>query len=116
MVTRVPVGAHYGIKDWTIQRVTALIMAIFTLVFGTLLVVVAPDSYTAWRGIFAHGAVKLGGLLFFVSLFYHAWIGVRDIWMDYVKPDGLRLLLLIATAVALTAYAGWAANILWSVR
>lgn len=116
MVTRVPVGAHYGLTDWVIQRATALIMAVFSVVFVAVLIVVAPDSYAAWRGIFAHGAIKLAGLLFFVSLFYHAWIGVRDIWMDYVKPDGLRLLLLIATAAVLVAYAGWALNILWSVR
>ena len=41
------------------------------------------------------------------------WIGVRDIWMDYVKPDGLRLVFEIATAAALVGYAGWAAKILW---
>ena len=51
--------------------------------------------------------------LFFISLFWHVWIGIRDIWMDYVKPDGLRLVLMIATAAALIGYAGWAAKILW---
>ena len=116
MVTRIPVGAHYGLKDWVLQRATALIMALFTVVFAAVLIVVAPDNFAAWHGIFAHGAIKVACLLFFVSLFYHAWIGVRDIWMDYVKPDGLRLLLLIATAAALVAYAGWAFTILWSIR
>jgi succinate dehydrogenase / fumarate reductase membrane anchor subunit len=51
--------------------------------------------------------------LFFISLFYHVWIGMRDIWMDYVKPDGLRLVLEIATIAALVGYAGWAMKILW---
>ena len=50
---------------------------------------------------------------FFVSLFYHAWIGVRDIWMDYVKPTGLRLTLHVVTLAALIGYAAWAAAILW---
>ena len=45
--------------------------------------------------------------------FYHAWIGVRDIWMDYVKPTGLRLTLHVLTIVALVGYTGWAAAILW---
>jgi succinate dehydrogenase / fumarate reductase membrane anchor subunit len=51
--------------------------------------------------------------LFFVSLFYHAWIGIRDIWMDYVKPTGLRLTLHVVTLTALVGYAAWAAAILW---
>lgn len=113
MVNRVLVGAHYGLKDWVIQRATAIIMAIYTVIFFAVMVVVAPDSFAAWRGIFASGLMKFATFLFFVSLFYHAWIGVRDIWMDYIKPDGLRLLLMIATAAALVGYAGWAAQILW---
>jgi succinate dehydrogenase / fumarate reductase membrane anchor subunit len=55
------------------------------------LLVVRPSTFEAWQGVFANGVIKFLTFLFFVSLFYHAWIGVRDIWMDYVKPTGLRL-------------------------
>ena len=113
MVNRILVGAHYGLKDWVIQRATAIIMAVYTVVFLAVMFVVGPDSFAAWRAIFANGFMKFATFLFFVSLFYHAWIGIRDIWMDYVKPDGLRLLLMIATAAALVGYAGWAVQILW---
>lgn len=113
MVNRILVGAHYGLKDWIVQRATAIIMAVYTVIFGLVLVIVAPDSFAAWRGIFANGFMKFASFLFLVSLFWHAWIGVRDIWMDYIKPDGLRLLLMIATAAALVGYAGWAVQILW---
>ncbi|MBS1227831.1 MAG: succinate dehydrogenase, hydrophobic rane anchor protein [Proteobacteria bacterium] len=112
MVNRVLVGAHYGLKDWVIQRATAIIMAIYTVVLFAAIAVVRPDSFAAWRGIFANGLMKFATFLFFVSLFYHAWIGIRDIWMDYVKPDGLRLLLMIATAAALVGYTGWVMQIL----
>lgn len=113
MVNRILVGAHYGLKDWIVQRATAIIMAVYTVILGLVLVVVAPDSFAAWHGIFANGFMKFASFLFLVSLFWHAWIGVRDIWMDYIKPDGLRLLLMIATAAALVGYAGWAVQILW---
>lgn len=113
MVNRILVGAHYGLKDWIVQRATAIIMAVYTVIFGLVLVIVAPDSFAAWRGIFANGFMKFASFLFLVSLFWHAWIGVRDIWMDYIKPDGVRLLLMIATAAALVGYAGWAVQILW---
>lgn len=113
MVNRIVVGAHYGLKDWIIQRATAIIMAIYTVLFFAVVCMVGPASFEAWHGIFANGFMKFATFLFFVSLFYHAWVGMRDIWMDYAKPDGLRLLLMIATAAALVGYAGWAVQILW---
>lgn len=113
MVNRILVGAHYGLKDWIIQRATALIMAVYTVIFLVVVLVAAPDSFETWRGVFAHGFMKFATFLFLISVFYHAWIGVRDIWMDYIKPDGLRLVLMIATAAALVGYTGWALQILW---
>ena len=115
MVNRVPVGARYGLKDWAIQRATALIMAVCTVVLAVVMVLVAPHSFESWRAMFASGLVRFVALVFLMSLFYHAWIGVRDILMDYVKPDGLRLVLMIATAAVLVGYAGWALGILWRV-
>jgi succinate dehydrogenase / fumarate reductase membrane anchor subunit len=115
MVNRIVVGAHYGLKDWIIQRATAIILALYTVIFLAVIGAVGPATYEAWRGIFANGFMKFATFLFFVSLFWHTWIGIRDIWMDYAKPDGLRLLLIIATAAVLIGYAGWAVQILWRV-
>ena len=115
MVNRILVGAHYGIKDWVIQRATAIIMAVYTVIFFAAVLVVGPDSFDSWRGICANGFMKFATFLCVISLVYHAWIGIRDIWMDYIKPDGLRLLLMIATAAALVGYTGWAVQILWRI-
>ena len=113
MINRTVVGAHYGLKDWIIQRATAVIMAIYSVLIAAVLFVVRPSTFEAWQGVFANGVIKFLTFLFFVSLFYHAWIGVRDIWMDYVKPTGLRLTLHVLTATALVGYTAWAAAILW---
>lgn len=113
MVNRILVGAHYGLKDWVIQRGTAIILALYTVVFVVRVSLVGSNTFEAWRAVFASGFMKFATFVFFVSLFYHVWIGIRDIWMDYIKPDGLRLLFMIATAAALVGYAGWAAQILW---
>ena len=51
-------------------------------------------------------------MLFFAALLYHAWIGMRDIFMDYVKPMGLRLTLQFAVVVALLLYLVWANTLL----
>ena len=113
MVNRQPVGAHYGLKDWIAQRATAIIMAVYLVLIAVVLLIVRPGTFAAWQGIFANGVIKFMTFLFFVSLFYHAWIGVRDIWMDYVKPTGIRLTLHVLTICALVGYTAWAAAILW---
>ena len=111
---RIVVGAHYGLRDWLIQRVTAVVMVVYTFVFLGYVLSHRPLDFAAWRGLFTHGAMRVLTLLFLLSLFYHAWIGVRDIYMDYIKPTGIRLLLQVLTVLALAAYAIWAVSILWS--
>jgi succinate dehydrogenase / fumarate reductase, membrane anchor subunit len=115
MVRRVVVGAHYGLRDWLAQRVSALVMAIYTVMFAGILLVCTPRHYGDWRALFENQWLRVATFLFFVSLFWHAWIGMRDILMDYVKPTATRLGLEIAVAVVLLAYAGWAIQILWSL-
>jgi len=114
MVKRIVVGAHYGLRDWLVQRVSAVVMALYTLLFALILIFAPPVHYGAWRALFANQAMKLATFLFLVSLFLHAWIGMRDILMDYIKPTALRLVLETGVALALIAYAGWALQILWS--
>ena len=110
---RLVVGAHYGLRDWLAQRITAAIMALYTLVVGAILLKNAPFTYPAWKGLFTQGWMRVATLLFAVSLAWHAWVGVRDILMDYIKPDGLRLTLQVVTLLLIGAYVGWTIQILW---
>jgi succinate dehydrogenase / fumarate reductase membrane anchor subunit len=114
MVARVITGAHYGLKDWLVQRVTALIMAVYVVLFVGALLICPPSGYAQWRAMFEPQWMRLASLLFFLSLFWHAWIGMRDILMDYVKPTAVRLGLQVIVILLLVAYAAWAAQILWS--
>ena len=113
MINRIVVRAHYGLTDWIAQRATAVIMAVYSVLIAAVLLIVRPGTFEAWHGVFANGVIKFLTFLFLVSLFYHAWIGVRDIWMDYIKPVGLRLTLHVLTIAALVGYTAWAAAILW---
>ena len=110
---RVVTGAHYGLRDWLAQRVTALLMALFTVVLLAQVIFGEPLSYYKWAGIFSSQWMKTLTFVVIVSLMYHAWVGVRDIWMDYIKPVGVRLALQIATIVWLVGCAGWAIQVLW---
>ena len=111
--TKSPVGAHYGVGDWLLQRLTAVVMAVYTVVFVGCLVIRVPSTYPDWKAVFAGGFMRAATLLFFAALLYHAWVGVRDIVMDYVKPAGLRLVIYIGVALVLLLYLVWAASILW---
>jgi succinate dehydrogenase / fumarate reductase, membrane anchor subunit len=110
---RVVVGAHYGMRDWLSQRVTAALMALFTLVLLVQLLLPGRLGYDKWAGIFAAQWMKVLTFSVIVALGWHAWVGVRDIWMDYVKPVGLRLTLQVATIVWLVGCMGWAVQVLW---
>jgi succinate dehydrogenase / fumarate reductase membrane anchor subunit len=111
---RIVVGAHYGLRDWLSQRVTAAVMALFTLaVLAQVLFSRGPIGYEKWAGIFSAQWMKVLTFAVIVSLLWHVWVGMRDVFMDYVKPVGMRLALQIFTIVWLTACAGWAVQVLW---
>jgi succinate dehydrogenase / fumarate reductase membrane anchor subunit len=113
VINRIVVGAHYGLKDWIAQRATAVVMAFYSVFTAAIFLVLNPADFTAWRNIFANGPVKFFTFLFALSLFYHAWVGIRDLWMDYVKLASARLVLHVLTILTLIGYAAWAAAILW---
>ncbi|WP_372828663.1 succinate dehydrogenase, hydrophobic membrane anchor protein [Polaromonas sp.] len=112
---RLVVGAHYGTRDWLAQRVTAALMAFFTvLLLAQVIFTSGPIGYDKWAGIFSAQWMKLLTFTVILSLLYHVWVGMRDIWMDYITSRvWLRLSLQVATIVWLLACAGWAIQVLW---
>ena len=110
---KLPVGAHYGLRDWLSQRVTAIVITLYTaLILGIVLWSGGVD-YATWKAVFAHGAFRVATFLFMASLLWHAWVGVRNILMDYVRPMGVRLTLEIVVVCVLVAYGGRTIAILW---
>jgi succinate dehydrogenase / fumarate reductase membrane anchor subunit len=113
MTQRIVTGAHYGLRDWLAQRITAVIMAVYSVIAVVVLISNKPITYAVWRDLFSQGWMRVATLLFMASLAWHAWVGVRDILMDYVKPDGLRLALQVLTLLTIAAYVGWTIQVLW---
>jgi succinate dehydrogenase / fumarate reductase, membrane anchor subunit len=113
MKRRLVVGAHYGFRDWLAQRLTAVVMALYTVFFVVHAFTLPAWDNASWRAMFSGGFTRFATFLFFMALFYHAWVGVRDIFMDYIKSTALRLVLHSVVIFALIGYAGWAAQILW---
>jgi succinate dehydrogenase / fumarate reductase, membrane anchor subunit len=112
---RIIVGAHYGLRDWLAQRISALVLIGYTIVLIVALLAGPDLNYSTWAGLFAGVWMKVATLLALLALIYHAWIGVRDIYMDYVGSTAVRLTLEVATILVLLGYACWTVIILWRV-
>ena len=111
---RIVTGAHYGLRDWLAQRITGVLMALFTVVVIAKVLLADTIDYYSWSGIFSSQWMKTLTFVVIVSLLYHAWVGMRDIWMDYISNSiALRLAFHAATILWLVGCAGWAAQIIW---
>ena len=115
MLNRIVTGAHFGLKDWLIQRITAVLMIIYTLVIVGYILLQPVFDYNSWTLLFSSNLMRNFSLLFLLGVFYHAWIGVRDIVMDYVKPAAIRLLIHVMVILALLLYVIWSVQILWGI-
>lgn len=111
---RIVVGAHYGLRDWISQRVSAVLMALFTVaLLLQVLCTTGEIGYEKWAGIFSAQWMKILTFTVIIALAWHVWVGVRDILMDYIKPMIIRLSLQVFTIVWLIGCAGWGIQILW---
>jgi succinate dehydrogenase / fumarate reductase membrane anchor subunit len=113
MVSREVVGAHYGLRDWLAQRVTAVVMLAYTMLVLMALVMLPKFDYWSWKALWQLPLMRYATVLFVIALLFHAWIGVRNIFMDYIKDTGVRLTLYVVVILALFAYGAWAVQILW---
>ena len=112
---KIPVGAHYGWQDWLAQRVTAVIMVLFSIVIIGFFAFKGGTNYAEWKQLFSSPLFRILALLFFLSVYYHAWIGIKDVLMDYVKPAGLRVAFQVAVLLFLLTCSIWSVTIIWGI-
>lgn len=108
-------GAHYGTRDWLAQRATAVYMLLFLLLAFAYLVIWPPARHAEWQAFMSRTPVRIATLLFWLSVFVHSWVGVRNVLMDYIKSTGARLALHLIVIVSLLALFFWAVQILWGL-
>jgi succinate dehydrogenase / fumarate reductase membrane anchor subunit len=113
MVNREVTGAHYGLRDWLAQRVTAIVMLIYSVIFVVMLLKLPQFDFPNWKMMWSAPWMRFSTLLFLICLFVHAWVGMRNIFMDYIKHGGVRLTLYVLVILSLVAYGAWAVQILW---
>lgn len=105
-----------GLQAWVIQRLSAVYIGLFLIIAGIILLVKgAPSSYTSWHALWSSPGPNLAMLVFVFALLVHAWVGMRDVILDYVHPDAIRFILLSLFALGLLASGLWAARILFNL-
>ncbi len=101
-----------GLRAWLVQRISAVCMLLFIVFFLGHFLFDPPHSYQAWHGWMMSPGVSIATVIFFAALLLHAWVGVRDVLMDYVHPLALRVSALTLLGIGLVAIAAWVMRIL----
>jgi len=103
-----------GIHDWIIQRVTAYVLAAYTLFLIGFFVTTEVD-YQAWSSLFGQSWFKIFSLLALLSIAGHAWVGMWTVSTDYIKSALPRFLLQAACVLVMFVYVVWGIQILWGL-
>lgn len=106
---------HQGLRDWVVQRVSAIVMAVYTIWLMGFFICHQDLSYAEWHNLFSGMTMKVATLLFIGCLLAHAWIGMWTVFTDYVKPFVLRCFLNVVVILMLVACFFWGVLILWGV-
>jgi succinate dehydrogenase / fumarate reductase membrane anchor subunit len=113
MVTNITSLTGNGLKDWLIQRVTAVYFAVYSLfVFGYLLT--HPHlSYEHWHALFQCVYFQFATVIALLALSLHAWIGLWTVTTDYLKCTAIRLSVQMLVALWLLVQFLWGLIIVW---
>ncbi len=115
MLIQLLTNKYPGMRLWLSQRLSAVIMAIYIVFLIVLILVQQPAGFEDWRVVVSSIWFRFATFLFFISLFIHAWLGVSDVFKDYVFNKKLRAYLQIIVDILLAVYLVWVSIILWNI-
>ncbi len=102
----------HGLRPWLIQRVSAVYIALFVIYIGLTVAMAGDIGYRQWHGWLFHPVNIIAVGLFVIALLLHAWIGMRDIILDYVHNTLVRMIAFTLVIVVLISSGLWCAKIL----
>jgi len=102
-----------GFRAWVLQRISAIYLGLYVIYMIGMFIIAPPSDFEMWRSWMSNPVNGVGLLLFFVAMQIHAWVGVRDILIDYVHPLMIRMTLLTITALSLIGSGLWVARIIF---
>lgn len=106
-------GARTGTGTWLLQRATAVVLALALPVLAVYFLAATPLDYSVWQALFAPVWARVMLVLTAAALALHAWVGMRDIFMDYVHHTGIRLALYLGVVLTLASCVIVMTTLLW---
>lgn len=114
MVTSVTNFGRSGAYDWMVQRVSAVVLAVYTLwLIG--LIFFCPMDYAGWSALFGKTSVRIFSLMALLALGAHAWIGLWTVTTDYIKNGLIRFIAQAGCGTVMFFYVVWGVQILWGL-
>lgn len=104
-----------GLRDWIVQRVSAVYMALYIILVFAYLAAHPNLQYATWQHLFTVFWFQIASLLFLIALVAHAWIGLWTIVMDYVKVSCLNSLAQLFFIFSLAVFLLWGVEIIWRI-
>jgi succinate dehydrogenase / fumarate reductase membrane anchor subunit len=115
MVKKITSLTGSGVRDWLIQRITAILLVAYTLFLVTYLILHTPLQYADWSALFHCNWIRIFTFFTLLSVMYHTWVGMWTVFTDYVKYPGLRLTVQALTILALFGCLVWGITIVWGL-
>ena len=115
MVKSVTSLTRSGLRDWLIQRLSAVMIGAYVIFLVGFIVLHPHLSFTTWSHLFKHILMRVITLIILIAIMLHAYIGMWTISTDYLKNTGVRLLFQMVVFVALLAFLIWGMMILWGI-
>lgn len=113
MVGSVTSLTRSGLRDWLIQRITAVVLALYALFLLAFILCHQVLTYADWQALFANGFMRVFTFLALLSVVYHTWVGLWTVLTDYIKCSSLRLTLQVIVVIVLLGYLVWGVSSVW---
>lgn len=104
-----------GLRAWLLQRLTALYMIVYLLLAAIIVSCRFPLDYAGWHKLFQHPVNNIATIFLFASVFFHAWVGVRDILVDYIHPQPVRFTALVLVSLLMLGMMTWIVFLMFGV-
>lgn len=104
--------SHNGLRDWLVQRISALVIGAYLIFILGYLLANQPIYFAQWHDLFSGVLMKTATLLVIIAIVWHAWIGLWTVLTDYVKNSLLRLIVQSLIIILLLGYVLWGVEIL----
>ncbi|MEC8082673.1 MAG: succinate dehydrogenase, hydrophobic membrane anchor protein [Pseudomonadota bacterium] len=115
MVTQITSFGRSGLYDWMMQRISALVLSVYSIVIIGYLLLNPDLTYEQWSGLFETTSMRIFSLLALLSVGIHSWIGLWSVSTDYIKATGVRFFFQSLCGLVMFIYVVWGIQVLWGL-